>query len=232
MVAVMAMDAIRTMLYSFMLEVRLPNRSESTPERRSLRAPRAAICSTSFGSILVRYAARHATDPRVRLAHPDRASRSSVMFTLVRALTYATLFAGLLLWFVPATILTRTGLRAPARFGVAQALGMAVGLAGLGLALGCVLAFATLGKGTPAPFDPPRRLVTAGPYRLLRNPMYLGAALWVLGVALFYQSPWVALYAGGFLACAHVFVVRYEEPELERLFGGAYRDYCHRVRRW
>jgi protein-S-isoprenylcysteine O-methyltransferase Ste14 len=154
------------------------------------------------------------------------------MFTLVRALTYATLFAGFLLWFVPARILAIAGLRAPRSLGLMQAAGILFGIVGLGLAVSSVLAFATLGKGTPAPFDPPRRLVIRGPYRLLRNPMYMGGALWVLGLALFYRSAALALYSTAFLAIAHAFVVRYEEPTLQRMFGNEYREYCRLVRRW
>jgi protein-S-isoprenylcysteine O-methyltransferase Ste14 len=154
------------------------------------------------------------------------------MFTLIRALTYATLFAGFLLWFVPARILATGGLRAPGSFGLLQTIGVLVGLVGLALAVSSVLAFATLGRGTPAPFDPPRRLVVRGPYRVLRNPMYLGAALWVLGLAMFYRSPWLVLYAAVFIGIAHAFVRLYEEPTLQRMFGDAYREYCQRVRRW
>ena len=154
------------------------------------------------------------------------------MFTLIRALAYATLFAGFLLWFVPAEMLAMAGLRAPRSFGLSQAFGSLVGIVGLGLAVSCVLAFATLGKGTPAPFDPPRRLVIRGPYRLLRNPMYFGAGLWVLGLAMFYQSGWLVLYAAVFMAIAHAFVRLYEEPTLQGMFGDEYREYCRRVRRW
>ena len=154
------------------------------------------------------------------------------MFTLIRALAYATLFAGFLLWFVPAEMLAMAGLRAPRSFGLSQAFGSLVGIVGLGLAVSCVLAFATLGKGTPAPFDPPRRLVIRGRYRLLRNPMYFGAGLWVLGLAMFYQSGWLVLYAAVFMAIAHAFVRLYEEPTLQGMFGDEYREYCRRVRRW
>ena len=154
------------------------------------------------------------------------------MFTLTRALIYSALFAGFLLWFVPAEILAMTGVRAPHRFGLVQALGSVVGIFGLGLAASCILAFTTLGSGTPAPFDPPRRLVIRGPYRLLRNPMYLGAGLWMTGLAMFYQSPWLVVYAVVFMATSHVFVRFYEEPTLGRLFGDAYREYCRRVGRW
>ena len=93
------------------------------------------------------------------------------MFILIRVLTYATLFAGFLLWAVPAHILAAAGLRPPQSVGWAQTLGILAGIAGLGLAAGCLLTFVTVGKGTPAPFDPPRRLVNRGPYRLLRNPL-------------------------------------------------------------
>lgn len=154
------------------------------------------------------------------------------MFRLMRALIYAALFAGLLLWFVPAEILAMSGVRAPHRFGLVQALGSLVGIFGLGLAGSCVLLLSTIGSGTPAPFDPPRRLVSRGPYRLIRNPMYLGAGLWVTGLAAFYQSPWLAVYAVVFMATSHVFVLLYEEPTLSRLFGDAYREYCRRVGRW
>ena len=57
------------------------------------------------------------------------------------------------------------------------------------------MAFAFLGCGTPAPFDPPRHLVVRGPYRYLRNPMYLGATLALAGASLFYEATALAAYA-------------------------------------
>ena len=96
----------------------------------------------------------------------------------------------------------------------------------------CVLTFALLGRGTPAPFDPPRRLVIRGPYRFVRNPMYIGAGLALGGAALFYNSVWLLAYVVLFLLAAHIFVVWYEEPTLRRTFGEEYDSYCRRVRRW
>jgi protein-S-isoprenylcysteine O-methyltransferase Ste14 len=110
--------------------------------------------------------------------------------------------------------------------------GILVAAAGGALALWCIGTFAVVGKGTPAPFDPPRRLVIRGPYRYVRNPMYLGAALALLGAAFFYRSLPLLGYAGVFLLVTHVFVVAYEEPTLGRLFGAEYRAYRTRVRRW
>src|SRR5947209_19256772 len=91
------------------------------------------------------------------------------MIVLFRALTYATLFIGLLLVFVPDRILAPAGIVRPATIGLLQILAMLVIVAGAGLAIASILTFAFIGKGTPAPFDPPRKLVVAGPYRWVRN---------------------------------------------------------------
>jgi protein-S-isoprenylcysteine O-methyltransferase Ste14 len=156
----------------------------------------------------------------------------STVFVLVRAVTYATLFVGLVLVLLPARVLSWSGIAAPAAFGPAQALGMAIAALGGSVAAWSILAFALLGRGTPAPFDPPRRLVVRGPYRFVRNPMYLGAAVAVLGAALAYGSPALATYAAVFLLAMHAFVVGYEEPTLRATFGDEYTRYCSEVRRW
>lgn len=154
------------------------------------------------------------------------------MFVLVRALTYATLFVGFLLVFLPGQILSATHIRQPAEIGALQIAGMLIGAAGAALALGCILTFVFVGKGTPAPFDPPGRLVVRGPYRLVRNPMYIGAGLALAGAASFYQSLALLAYVGVFLLVTHLFVVRYEEPVLRRKFDGDYDAYCRSVGRW
>ena len=154
------------------------------------------------------------------------------MTVLVRATTYATLFIGLVLVFLPAQVLFGSGATRPTSFGVTQLAGMLVAAAGATIAVWCILAFALVGHGTPAPFDPPRRLVARGPYRYVRNPMYLGAGLALAGAALFYGSGGLWVYAGGFLVLMHLFVVLYEEPTLRATFGGDYEAYCRRVHRW
>lgn len=154
------------------------------------------------------------------------------MVVLARALTYAALFIGLLLVFVPSRLLSWSGVTRPAVIGVLQIVGMVVAGAGAGLALWCVVTFALTGRGTPAPFDPPRRLVRRGPYGIVRNPMYIGAGLALAGAALFYQSTSLLGYSLLFLLVAHLFVVWYEEPTLRRAFGEEYEAYRRRVRRW
>lgn len=154
------------------------------------------------------------------------------MFVLFRAITYSALFIGFLLIFVPARVLSWSGITRPAVIGVRQIAGMVIGAAGAAVALWCIFTFAALGRGTPAPFDPPRRLVIRGPYRFVRNPMYIGAALALGGAALSYQSLPLLGYAGIFLLVTHLFVVWYEEPTLRRTFQQDYEAYCGQVRRW
>ena len=154
------------------------------------------------------------------------------MFVLVRAVTYAALFIGLVLIYVPARVLSWSGIVRPAAIEVPQVAGIMTGAAGAAVALWCIFTFASIGRGTPAPFDPPRRLVIRGPYRFVRNPMYIGAALALASAALFYESLPLLGYTGLFLLATHLFVVAYEEPTLRRTFGQEYEAYCRQVRRW
>ena len=154
------------------------------------------------------------------------------MFVLVRAVTYAALFIGLVLIYLPARFLSWSGIVRPAAIEVQQVAGMVIGAAGAAVALWCIFTFATIGKGTPAPFDRPRRLVIRGPYRFVRNPMYIGAGLALASAALFYESWALLVYAGVFLLVTHFFVVWYEEPTLRRTFEQEYEEYCRQVRRW
>ena len=153
-------------------------------------------------------------------------------FVLIRALTYSALFIGFLLVFLPARVLTWSGIVRPASIGPLQVAGVIIGAGGAILALWSIATFVMKGRGTPAPFDPPRRLVDAGPYRLVRNPMYIGACLALAGAALFYQSWPLAGYCAAFALVTHIFVVVYEEPTLRATFGDDYVRYCAHVRRW
>ena len=92
--------------------------------------------------------------------------------------------------------------------------------------------FALRGKGTPAPIDPPKKLVEEGPYRIVRNPMYWSVAFALLGEALVFHSLALAGLAAALFVGANLFVLFYEEPVLRRKFGAEYEDYCRRVPRW
>jgi protein-S-isoprenylcysteine O-methyltransferase Ste14 len=154
------------------------------------------------------------------------------MFVLVRTITYASLFIGFVLIYVPARLLSWSGIVRPASIEWQQLVGMLIGIVGAIIALWCVFTFAFVGRGTPAPFDPPRRLVIKGPYHFVRNPMYIGAGLALGSAALFYESLPILGYTCFFFLITHLFVVWYEEPALRRTFGQEYEAYCHRVKRW
>ena len=104
--------------------------------------------------------------------------------------------------------------------------------AGLLLAIRTCQLFVTVGKGTPAPWDPPQTLVVQGPYRYVRNPMITSVLLLLAAEALFLASwalaGWLLVV---FLANA-VYFPLVEEKALERRFGDQYRLYNANVPRW
>src|SRR5207237_9567775 len=129
------------------------------------------------------------------------------MFVLVRAVTYATLFIGFVLVYLPGRFLTWSGVVEPATTGAPQVAGMMMVTIGTVIALWCVFTFVFIGKGTPAPFDPPRKLVIRGTYRFVRNPMYIGAGMTLAGAALYYESLSISIYTWFFFLIAHLCVV-------------------------
>jgi len=106
---------------------------------------------------------------------------------------------------------------------------VAQGVCGL---LWCVQDFYVAGKGTLAPWAPPRRLVTIGLYRMSRNPMYVTVTLILLGWAIVFGSPELLVYALVVLAAFHLRIVFGEEPWLAKTHGDAWARYALRVRRW
>ncbi|HEY9506552.1 MAG TPA: isoprenylcysteine carboxylmethyltransferase family protein [Gemmatimonadales bacterium] len=113
----------------------------------------------------------------------------------------------------------------------AQALGLILLAVGLTLFVASLRRFATEGRGTLAPWDPPRELVVRGPYRYVRNPMISGVLLFLLGEALVLRSPPHLTWALTFFAVNALYIPVLEEPGLEARFGGTYRAYCRRVPR-
>jgi protein-S-isoprenylcysteine O-methyltransferase Ste14 len=87
-------------------------------------------------------------------------------------------------------------------------------------------------KTSPRPWRPSTALVTTGPYRFTRNPMYVGFTLLYAGVAIWVNAIWPLLFLPLVLVVMQVGVIAREEAYLERVFGDAYREYRRRVRRW
>jgi protein-S-isoprenylcysteine O-methyltransferase Ste14 len=103
---------------------------------------------------------------------------------------------------------------------------------GVVMLLWCVRDFYASGKGTLAPWDPPRRLVVVGLYRFTRNPMYVGIALLLGGWSLFAASPLLAGYTVILAVGFHLRVVLHEEPRLNKQFGKEWASYAAVVPRW
>lgn len=150
------------------------------------------------------------------------------MLVLARTVVVSTLFLTLWLWLLPRVVV------GPAAYADSRLAGWIIAATGLAIGLWCVFEFAWRGLGTPAPFDPPKHLVVTGPYRFVRNPMYVGFFLAVIGEAIAF--PHLTLFMLVLLAALFIattlFIAFYEEPTLRRLFGAEFEHYCANVRRW
>jgi protein-S-isoprenylcysteine O-methyltransferase Ste14 len=151
-------------------------------------------------------------------------ARSDGIF--LRALVAFLALPGIVAFAVPLLLLRPAG---RTRLEPDGALVLAIGCLVL---LACVREFYVAGKGTLAPWAPPRHLVTSGLYRYSRNPMYVGVLLVVGGWALAFRSTSLAVYAITLVVAFHLRVVLGEEPWLARTHGEAWEHYRHRVPRW
>ena len=145
---------------------------------------------------------------------------------------------------LPFTVVVLVPMSIARRYGVVISLGRSVGLVclqvvglallGLGLVLfvASVWQFATQGKGTLAPWDPPREFVVRGPYRFVRNPMISGVILCLFGEAFALVSLPHGVWAVCFVIFNLIYIPLIEEPQLERRFGESYREYRRYVRRF
>jgi len=149
----------------------------------------------------------------------------------LRALSFFLLAPGLVIGVVPLLLLRRER-RFATVVDVGTYLGALVVLAGVAGLLWCFVLFVRRGRGTPAPYDPPRALVATGPYAVSRNPMYVCVWTALAGEMLVARSGALAAYAAAVVVATVTFVRLYEEPTLRRRFGPDYDAYRARVPRW
>jgi len=149
----------------------------------------------------------------------------------LRTALFTLLVPGTELVLVPLVVVL-LGLGPRLELGPARYSGLVPLLAGLAVILRCFADFVRRGRGTPAPYDPPRELVVAGLYRHARNPQYVGVVLVVLGEALLTGMVVLFGYAALMAVGYYLFVRYYEEPTLTRLFGEPYARYRQAVPRW
>lgn len=133
--------------------------------------------------------------------------------------------AGLVPWWL-------TGWEVGTTWPPLQVVGALLIVAGAVVLLDAFARFVVEGVGTPAPVAPTEQLVVAGPYRYVRNPMYLAVGATIVGQALLLGRPILLLYAAAFAVVVLAFVRGYEEPTLARQFGAEYEDYRRAVPGW
>ena len=155
---------------------------------------------------------------------------SSALWLLLKNLLFTVFVPGVVAVYVPLRLVSATQARPVS--GILFWIGIAMLAIGGLLYVACTWQFAVRGRGTPAPVDPPKVVVVQGPYRWVRNPMYLAVLSAVAGWALMYQTPEFLWYFGIVFLAFNLAVILYEERWLEFRFGDSYREYKARVNRW
>lgn len=150
---------------------------------------------------------------------------------ILKTIIFVVVVPGIVLLYVPYEIVT-SSFNTTFHLGILRFVAFVPWVLGISTSLWCIWDFMFKGKGTPAPIDPPKELVVEGLYKFVRNPMYVGIMLILLGHILWFRSLLLILYAVGLFIAVHLFVVFYEEPHLQKRFGDSYKFYFQRVPRW
>lgn len=151
---------------------------------------------------------------------------------VLKSLLFTILVPGTVAVLIPYLLLPPGSVVIPTEVGGSRLLGVLSIVLGALIYAWCVRDFALTGGGTPVPIDPPKALVSSGPYRFVRNPMYVGVILVLFGEALLFKSTALLVYAGSVLFGFHLMVVLYEEPTLREKFGESCGRYRRAVPRW
>ena len=146
---------------------------------------------------------------------------------LFRAIAAFVALPGMVAFAIPLAVGLSSG--RPVRHGIAAAIPLTLGTS---LLSWCVREFYVAGRGTLAPWDPPRHLVTTGPYGISRNPMYAGVITILLGWCVLWGSLSLMIYAALCAIGFHLRIVLSEEPWAARRFGPVWGAYRARVSRW
>ncbi len=109
---------------------------------------------------------------------------------------------------------------------------LVIACCGLALSIWTATLFTKFGDGTPAPWDPPKKMVVRGPYRHVRNPMITSVLIILLAESILFQSLAIAAWMVVFFIGNAIYFPLVEEKGLERRFGDEYRQYKTHVPRW
>ena len=154
------------------------------------------------------------------------------LWLAIRNVAMIILFPGTVTVYIPYRILGFAVTPDPASWTLWQYSATLLIACGAAILLKCIWDFATIGRGTLAPFDETRKLIVVGLYRYVRNPMYVGVLIILLGETWFFWSRSLLVYTGICFIAANVLVIGYEENRLRFKYGDEYRRYCRDVGRW
>jgi len=149
--------------------------------------------------------------------------------TALKSLLFLIVAPGIVVGYIPLALL-RNGIKIET--GIFFFFAIPLWIFGGAMLLWCFWDFFAKGKGTPAPLDPPKKLVATGFYRYIRNPMYVALILILLGHFLWFKTIFLLAYIFAVFLAVHLFVMLYEEPTLRKKFGAAYEEYLQKVPRW
>jgi protein-S-isoprenylcysteine O-methyltransferase Ste14 len=149
--------------------------------------------------------------------------------TALKSLLFLILAPGMVAGYIPLVLLSSGP---QIETGFFAYLAFPLWLIGSAILLWSFRSFFREGDGTPSPTDPPKELVVVGFYRYVRNPMYIGILLILIGHFLWFGYRSLLIYLAIAFVIIHVFVTLYEEPTLKRKFGASYEYYARRVPRW
>jgi len=149
--------------------------------------------------------------------------------TALKSLLFLIAAPGMVAGYIPLVLLRRGS---QVETGFLAYLAIPLWLIGGAILLWSFWNFLIEGRGTPAPIDPPKELVVAGFYRYVRNPMYFGVLLILIGYFLWFGFWSLLAYTAFAFIATHLFVTLYEEPTLKKKFGKSYEDYLKKVPRW
>ena len=156
----------------------------------------------------------------------------NTFITLIKTIIFSIIVPGSVTVFIPYLLLSNNFEVYSFEMGILRYLGIIPIMPGILFYVWSALDFALIGKGTPAPIDPPRNLVISGPYHYARNPMYTGGVLILIGESLLFGSAALTIYTCFIWLAFHLFIVLYEEPHLKKRFGPDYEAYTSTVPRW
>lgn len=155
----------------------------------------------------------------------------AIVFLAFRAMCYVAAFILFFGWLASRAQQWDESLRIPLP-AWSTTVGVITGVIGALLVFACAGIFVARGRGTPAIFDPPREFVATGPYKFVRNPMYIGGSLLLGGFGFYERSVSILLFTFLIFVLFHLYVVFIEEPGLKVRFGESYLAYKQSVNRW